>query len=112
MRYTLPTAVLVTLFSTLVSTSPLLLDAGSQKLFGTYFGSPGRVATFDYVIVGGGTAGSVVASRLAQNTNASIAIIEAGSFYEISSGNLSQIPYYSESYDSAASGLNQGYRIL
>lgn len=35
-------------------------------------------AHFDFVIVGGGTAGNVVAGRLAENPNVKILIIEAG----------------------------------
>lgn len=50
------------------------------------------------MIVGGGTAGSVVAARLTEHSNASVAIIEAGSFYELSNGNWSQIPYWSEQW--------------
>ncbi|MFM7432733.1 MAG: GMC family oxidoreductase, partial [Gammaproteobacteria bacterium] len=34
--------------------------------------------TFDYIVVGGGTAGCVVASRLALNTDASVLLLEAG----------------------------------
>ena len=34
--------------------------------------------TFDYVIVGGGTAGCVVASRLALQSDASVLLLEAG----------------------------------
>jgi choline dehydrogenase len=34
--------------------------------------------TFDYVIVGGGTAGCVVASRLAMASDASVLLLEAG----------------------------------
>jgi choline dehydrogenase len=52
-------------------------------------------ATYDYVIVGGGTAGLTVASRLAENSSLSIAVIEAGTFSEISNGNNSQVPAYS-----------------
>lgn len=44
--------------------------------------------------MGGGTAGLVVASRLASDPRNSVAVIEAGTFYEISNGNLSQIPAY------------------
>jgi choline dehydrogenase-like flavoprotein len=35
--------------------------------------------SFDYLIVGGGTAGLAVASRLAENPEVNIGIIEAGS---------------------------------
>ncbi|KAJ5142594.1 Glucose-methanol-choline oxidoreductase [Penicillium bovifimosum] len=35
-------------------------------------------ATFDFIIVGGGTAGNVVAGRLAENPNVKILVIEAG----------------------------------
>ncbi|KAE8401835.1 hypothetical protein BDV37DRAFT_285240 [Aspergillus pseudonomiae] len=44
---------------------------------------------FDYVVVGGGTAGIVVATRLAQKSY-TVALIEAGGFYEYQS--LSAIP--------------------
>lgn len=45
----------------------------------------------DYIVVGGGNAGLTVAARLAEN--ASVAVIEAGGFYEIGNSNLSQIPF-------------------
>ncbi|KAF9994541.1 hypothetical protein BGZ79_000697, partial [Entomortierella chlamydospora] len=35
-------------------------------------------AHFDFIIVGGGTAGNTVAGRLAENPNVSILIVEAG----------------------------------
>ena len=50
--------------------------------------------------MGGGTAGLVVASRLASDPRNSVAVIEAGSFYEISNGNVSQIPAF-VSYNSS-----------
>ncbi|KAF4436401.1 glucose-methanol-choline (gmc) oxidoreductase [Fusarium austroafricanum] len=40
--------------------------------------APRNGSHFDFVIVGGGTAGNVVAGRLAENPNASILIVEAG----------------------------------
>lgn len=61
-------------------------------LFGTNFGVPGTNATYDYVVIGGGTAGLTIATRLAENGTFSVAVIEAGSFYELSNGNYSQIP--------------------
>lgn len=33
---------------------------------------------FDYVIIGGGTAGLVLAARLSENPNISVAVLEAG----------------------------------
>ncbi|KAL5341119.1 putative choline dehydrogenase [Aspergillus crustosus] len=47
---------------------------------------------YDYVIVGGGTAGLTLASRLSENATVRVAIVEAGSFYELDTGNTSQIP--------------------
>lgn len=46
-------------------------------------------------IVGGGNAGNAIAARLALDpANYSIALLEAGSFYEISDGNRTQVPGY------------------
>ncbi|THZ63827.1 putative choline dehydrogenase [Aureobasidium pullulans] len=53
----------------------------------------GLNASYDYIIVGGGTAGLTIATRLAQNGSLSVAVVEAGSFYELGNGNRSQIPY-------------------
>ena len=49
--------------------------------------------TFDYIVIGGGTAGSVVAARLAEDPTLKVAVIEAGGFYEDNS-NLSTTPAY------------------
>jgi choline dehydrogenase len=38
--------------------------------------------SYDYVVVGGGTAGLVVANRLTENGKYTVAIIEAGGYYE------------------------------
>ncbi|KAF7177335.1 hypothetical protein CNMCM7691_005294 [Aspergillus felis] len=74
---------------------PNLLSYGRKgPLLGTFFGTPGTDATFDYVIVGGGNAGLTVASRLAQDRSVSVAVVEAGSFYEIDNGNKSVVPGY------------------
>ena len=63
-------------------------------LLGSHFGIPGISNTYDYVIVGGGTAGLAVAYRLASNTSLTVAVIEAGDFYEFSNGNFSEVPAY------------------
>ena len=57
------------------------------------FPAPGD-ATYDYVIVGGGTAGLAMAARLAEAKKWSVAVIEAGGFYEQDNGNLSVVPGY------------------
>ena len=58
------------------------------------FGVPYINATYDYVIVGGGTAGLALATRLAEDSSLSIAVIEAGGFYEVDDGNISTTPAY------------------
>ncbi|KAL8647900.1 MAG: hypothetical protein Q9210_005287 [Variospora velana] len=55
-------------------------------------------ATYDYVIVGGGTAGLTIASRLAENPALTVAVVEAGGFYEADNGNLSVVPGYCTTY--------------
>ncbi|KAF7192343.1 Patulin synthase [Pseudocercospora fuligena] len=59
---------------------------------GSSFGLIGQNATFDYVIVGAGTAGAALAYRLAADGRFSVAVIEAGSFYELDSGNTTVVP--------------------
>ncbi len=71
---------------------------------GYTFGKAGVNATYDYVIVGGGTAGLTLATRLAENTGTSVAVIEAGGFYEQDNGNQSVVP----GYDANDNGLIPG----
>lgn len=66
-----------------------------DHIWGNSFGVPGLNATYDYVIVGGGTAGNTLALRLAEDPRGfSIAVIEAGGFYEFENGNLTEVPGY------------------
>ncbi|KAF7537797.1 hypothetical protein G7054_g3464 [Neopestalotiopsis clavispora] len=60
--------------------------------FGSSFGIPGNNATFDYIVVGGGNAGLTIATRLAEQQSGRVAVVEAGTFYELGNGNLSQVP--------------------
>lgn len=68
------------------------------RLLGSSFGVPGNNANYDYVVVGGGNAGLTLASRLVEQKAGSVAVIEAGTFYEISNGNTSQIPGTAATY--------------
>ena len=54
----------------------------SQVTFGEPLGERAVVDNthFDYVILGGGTAGLVIADRLSENPNVTVAIVEAGNF--------------------------------
>lgn len=70
----------------------------AQGLLGSHFGVPGIPGEFDYVVIGGGTAGLTVARRLAANASVTVAVIEAGDFYEFANGNLSQIPAYASRF--------------
>ncbi|THW24298.1 GMC oxidoreductase [Aureobasidium pullulans] len=59
----------------------------ASTLYSNSFGVPGLNATYDYVVVGGGTAGLTIAARLAEDPNISVAVIEAGGFYQQENGN-------------------------
>jgi choline dehydrogenase len=61
------------------------------NFIGSHFGVPGFNESYDYVVVGGGTGGLATATRLAQQGH-QVAVVEAGSFYEMDNGNLSSIP--------------------
>ncbi|KIA75620.1 hypothetical protein HK57_00552 [Aspergillus ustus] len=61
-----------------------------------WYGWPGQ--TYDYVIVGGGTAGLAMAHRLSEDGSNSVAVIEAGGFYEIEAGNATEVPMFLFNY--------------
>ena len=94
-------------FLSLISLSTAYYRGGPS--FGNNFGIPGRNATFDYVIVGGGTAGLALAARLAENTSITVAVIEAGGFYEIDNGNTSVAPNLGLAYDFPGLILTDAY---
>ena len=78
-------------------------------IYGNNFGIPGRNQTYDYVIVGGGTGGLALAARLAENTSHTVAVIEAGGFYEVDNGNISAIPNLGLVYSNPLSQSTTGY---
>ncbi|CZS97194.1 related to choline dehydrogenase [Rhynchosporium agropyri] len=89
----------------------LLAQLSSAFSYGTAysnnFGVPGINATYDYVIVGGGTAGLALAYRLAENRNFTVAVVEAGGFYEQENGNRTLVPgYYVPNIEGALTNWN------
>ncbi len=80
------------IFAGSARTAPVDSHIQARSLLGSSFGVPGNNATFEYVIVGGGTAGLTLATRLAEQQQGRVAVVEAGSFYEIGNGNISQVP--------------------
>ncbi|KAK8102376.1 gmc oxidoreductase protein [Apiospora sp. TS-2023a] len=85
-------AVLLVVSATSVHAAPNQHNIRARQLLGTSFGVPGDDRAFDYVVVGGGTAGLTIATRLVEQKAGTVAVVEAGTFYELSNGNLSQVP--------------------
>jgi len=88
-------AVAVTALSSLcVQAAPGFVpgDSSITGLLGSSFGIPGQDYEFDYVVIGGGQAGLTMAARLAEDGTKTVGVIEAGTFYETTNGNLSEIP--------------------
>ena len=73
-------------------------DIYATQLIGSHFGVPDVALTYDYVVIGGGTAGLVMARRLAANPSFTVAVIEAGGFYEFDNGNYSEIPGFASQF--------------
>ncbi|KAL9092387.1 MAG: hypothetical protein Q9159_000895, partial [Coniocarpon cinnabarinum] len=59
---------------------------------GALAGVLGQNQTFDYVIVGAGTAGLALANRLSQNGQYQVAVIEAGTLYQVTDPLIGQTP--------------------
>ena len=85
-------------------------DSRNTSQTGYAFGKAGVNATFDYVVIGGGTAGLTIATRLAEKAGISVAVIEAGGFYEQDNGNRSVVPGYSD--DGSGSTPGMGVNLL
>ena len=94
-------ALFLLFFSCVLAINLFIPDGQRGPLLGTYFGAPGTNATFDYVVVGGGTAGLTLATRLSANKSLSVAVVEAGGFYEIDNHNYTSVPGYASYYTGA-----------
>ncbi|KAK6584736.1 hypothetical protein PZA11_002960 [Diplocarpon coronariae] len=101
MRSSIWTASFATWFLGAASARYGITGLPGSYLIGSFSGVPLVNESYDSVVVGGGTAGLVVATRLAENLNETVAVIEAGASNEYSNGNQSQIPFYSTKYVSA-----------
>lgn len=60
---------------------------------------PKYQAEYDYIVVGAGIGGTVTAARLSEDPAVSVALIEAGTWYEKVAGNESQVPAYDARYN-------------
>ena len=95
------------------SSSQTYSNGHARRMLGSSFGIP-KNQTFDYLVIGGGTAGLTIATRLAEQGAGSVAVIEAGGFYELNNGNLSQIPaqdafYVGTDLDDWQPGIDWGF---
>ncbi|KAH8896368.1 choline dehydrogenase [Thozetella sp. PMI_491] len=66
-------------------------------------------AVYDYVIIGGGTAGLTLAARLSEESEISVAVIEAGNYYQIDSPLLLSTPMSGVGFTGTSPGdIHQG----
>ncbi|KAF6823861.1 versicolorin b synthase [Colletotrichum plurivorum] len=68
------------------------VHAEHKRQLGSSAGDLGKDAAFDYVIIGGGTAGLVTANRLSAQSGITVAVIEAGTFYQITNPIIGNTP--------------------
>ncbi|KAF6804273.1 versicolorin b synthase [Colletotrichum sojae] len=66
--------------------------AEHKRQLGSSAGDLGKDAAFDYVIIGGGTAGLVMANRLSAQSGVTVAVVEAGTFYQITNPIIGNTP--------------------
>ncbi|KAK4507783.1 hypothetical protein PRZ48_001518 [Zasmidium cellare] len=70
----------------------VLLLEGATGSLASSTGQDKRDSTFDHVIVGGGTAGLVLADRLSADGLNRVAVVEAGTYYQVADPVLSSTP--------------------
>ena len=75
-----------TLTSLALAASVAAASNATERL-GESAGTPGVNTSYDYIVVGGGTGGLAIAARLAEEKDSTVAVIEAGGFYQQDNGN-------------------------
>ncbi|PHH82008.1 hypothetical protein CDD82_7325 [Ophiocordyceps australis] len=68
-----------------------MLGRPQEGTLGTFQGVLGVDKAFDYIVVGGGTAGNAIGTRLAEG-GFSVAIVEAGAYYDVTKDGVHNIP--------------------
>ncbi|OBR03150.1 Glucose-methanol-choline oxidoreductase [Colletotrichum higginsianum IMI 349063] len=99
---------LLTLGSSLLLSSTSLVSAAANPR--SACSQADGVLGFDYVIVGGGTAGLVLANRLTEDAGVTVAVVEAGTLPEDVSGNWTQVPGYAGKFFSGAPEMSWGFQ--
>ncbi|OBT49213.1 hypothetical protein VE00_00164 [Pseudogymnoascus sp. WSF 3629] len=83
---------LVAALGSLAIASPVRQEKRQLPLPIGMIGVPGVHTTFDYIVVGGGTAGITIAKRLAEDSSVTVAVVEAGTFYQVSEPLIAEPP--------------------
>jgi choline dehydrogenase len=61
-------------------------------LLASLAGTLGANQSFDYIVLGGGTGGLTIAKRLAEDPSVTVAVIEAGTLYQVAYPVIQQTP--------------------
>jgi hypothetical protein len=67
----------------LLASVPAFAHRSFGPVSGNFFGLAGINETYDYIVVGGGTAGLAVAYRLSEDVSKTVAVIEGGGFSDM-----------------------------